>query len=239
MILYTYVMTYDTGFAPCVKDGKLSLATCKTFLRYKIGKEKTDNADADIYIMGLCGKQLQERKRISEKCLYSPIYVAKIKSVEVTKDYFGKKGRPDQKYSYDSKSKKWFVLENNPHHPEMNGEFENKMAFCKKDLYYLSRDNKDKTEKNENYVLISDEFAYFGKDLTKLKSLPHTVKKICKEREEKCRCDRTPSNVEDEEKFLEWFNEQISNNANKENNKGRTIDDYFENGVCKGECKTR
>ena len=241
MILYAYVMKWDTGFAPCVKGNVLSLATCKTFLRYKIGNEF--KASEDIYIMGLCGKELQKRhrKEFDSTFNYSPIYVAKITSVEKTKKYYAQKGRPDQKYSYDNKSKEWFVLKNNPHHLEMEAEgvFENKLAVCEKDLYYLPRGNKDNTEKSENYVLISKQFAYFGKDLTKLNDLPKVIQNICKERAEKCRCDRTPINIEDEKEFLKWFNGQISNNTNKENNKGKTIDTYFDEGGCKGECKIR
>ncbi|MBQ3866289.1 MAG: hypothetical protein II776_05255, partial [Clostridia bacterium] len=35
--VYAYVMTSATGFAPAVQDGLLTLACCKTRLRYKIG----------------------------------------------------------------------------------------------------------------------------------------------------------------------------------------------------------
>lgn len=66
--VYVYRLTSDTGLAPCVKNGLLTLACCKggqirgekvisTGLRYRIGtKRKQDGVDYsadDVYILGI------------------------------------------------------------------------------------------------------------------------------------------------------------------------------------------
>ena len=63
--LYIYRMTDDSGFAPCVEKGLLSLACCKggqirngkvvnTGLRHRIGIHREANyATDDVYILGV------------------------------------------------------------------------------------------------------------------------------------------------------------------------------------------
>jgi hypothetical protein len=67
---YFYKMTTDSGGAPCVENGMLSLAICKPSIRRTA-------RDGNI-IIGFGGKKLGEKL----------IYVAKISKVVVTGDYY-------------------------------------------------------------------------------------------------------------------------------------------------------
>ena len=63
--VYVYRMTSDTGLAPCVEKGLLSLACCKggqmrgekiinTGLRYRIGAQKDADYETDnVYLLGI------------------------------------------------------------------------------------------------------------------------------------------------------------------------------------------
>ena len=93
MKIFAYTMVYDTGFAPSVDKGVLSLACCKTFLRYKIANELLDSSD-DIYVVGLCSKQMSGRHNYDND--YFPVYIAKISDCVKTDYYYSKRAyKPD------------------------------------------------------------------------------------------------------------------------------------------------
>lgn len=144
-IIFTYRVTHDTGFAPCVDDGILTLACCKggtetvkRGLRYFIGRffEENLQESVDVYVSGIYDNKL--------------LYLAKINKVIKMTDYFrGKKykNRLDQIYRLNGK-----VLERVP----------NKLKGTHEEEHYV------KCDINGEYVLISENFVYLGKDAIKV-----------------------------------------------------------------------
>ena len=231
MILYPYVMTYNTGFAPCVYESRLSLACCKTKLRYKIGK--TFEPGEDIYIMGLCGKGLLKRNQTKfgsdiEELVYSPIYIAKVTDVVSCENYYSKNEfakRPDCKYEY--KNGNWAVKKNNPHY---EGNKNERIHFTDTiDLSY----NKSKP----NYVLLSDEYIYWGKNLIPFnemddkfpsnKEIENVFRNVKKTRLNSPRSDTYEISKEDISIFELFFKNYIKSHNKLNEDKKMTIDDYF------------
>lgn len=233
-IVYAYTMTDDTGFAPCINNKILSLACCKTNLRYKIARD-INSGNENIYLLGLCGKQMADRhKYISE---YLPIYLAKITKSVTTEEYFGGEdfiSRPDAKYLFDGQ--KWYVKSGNPHVPINTNKSELSNPEKNKDLYYFYRNsNKPKL----NSVLISENFAYFGKHFNEPRDLPEVLKKICEIRKESVRGDLKPIYItteEDKRDLLSFLNTNSCFNVQNESN---TIDTYFVKKKCHKENKCR
>ena len=230
--VYAYTMVYDTGFAPSVSDNTLSLACCKTYLRYKIANQHPE--ENAIYLIGLCGKQMSDRHCFEKN--YFPVYIAKITRTVKTEEYYSKseyKLRPDVQYEY--KDGQWYVLPTNPHH-NVKSRKEHSKPDEEKDIYYI------RSSRHEiNYVLLSEnEFVCFGnkyKDFDKYNSLPQVIKNICVERKNACRSDLTPigfTSQDSIDEFLQFFHQN-----KKGNNQVSTIDKHFLSGGCKGEKKCR
>ena len=99
MKIFTYTMVWDTGFAPAVHNGLLSLACCETKLRYLIAKEMARDNSSEIILLGLCGKQLASRHTLPNP--YYPVYVSKITDFVKCSDYYTLpqySSRPDCQY---------------------------------------------------------------------------------------------------------------------------------------------
>lgn len=138
-IIFTYRLTHDTGFAPCVDNGLLTLACCKggtktvkRGLRYFIGRffEENLQKNVEVYISGIYAGKL--------------LYIAKIDKVITMNEYFCKKeykGRIDQIYRWDGEELKR----------------ENRKL---KGIHNDERSNK--CDINGKYVLISKEFVFWG-----------------------------------------------------------------------------
>lgn len=203
MKIFAYSMVYDTGFAPCVSDNILTLACCKTRLRYKIGKIYSENTDENIYILGLCGSAMRKKNALSESFLYSPVYIARITNTVKTNEYFSlsENGRRDQVY-YCSNEGKWSSLKNNPHVPET--PFFDPYEKRNNDIFYVPN---SKIQPKFNYVLISEDYVYFGDKLMKDSQLCQSVRKICLIRKNACRADLSQIILPDEcyKDFIEWF----------------------------------
>lgn len=224
MKIFAYTMVYDTGFAPSVDKGILSLACCKTFLRYKIANELLDNSD-DIYVVGLCGKQMSGRHNYDND--YFPVYIAKISDCVKTDYYYSKrayKTRPDSQYLLENGV--WYFKKNNPHHIiSDNKEIEElPNPNEEKDLFYI-RGNKHE----KNYVLISTDYVYFGKYYSNNHfEVPPFLVKIGNERKEACRSDLSPIeilNKKEQEELVKFVfdNSKLFSKQNRNN----TIDKYF------------
>ena len=138
-IVFTYRLTNDTGFAPCVDNGLLTLACCKggtktvkRGLRYFIGRFFEENLQKDVeaYISGIYKNKL--------------LYIAKIDKVITMNEYFGKseyKDRTDQIYRID-------------------GEI---LKRDKRKLKGIHDDeHSNKCDINGKYVVISKEFIFLG-----------------------------------------------------------------------------
>ena len=253
MEVYAYTMTWDTGFAPCIYNGELTLACCKTSLRYKIAQKllsSTDKGKENIYIVGLCGKVLEQRgikegKLNSQKLpdySYWPVYIAKIEWAEQTNIYFsGQKKRPDQVYSYDKGSDTWYICGGNPHHTKVR----RKTSFIdwgnERDITYRSY---NKENPILNYVLKSTEFVFLGTEIQRGADLCNTdgrypcLHRRAMERKGPPRGDLTPISFSETEKInfralFELCQSKFETNVLHRNH----ISQYFENGCGKGECK--
>ena len=134
-LLYTYALTSDSGFAPCISHNLFTLACCKGGkkggMRKSIGEKVKDGYE--IWVLGLCGKAIDANSN------YKPIYLAKITGVtDMITYYSGKsKNRNDDVYYVDNST--LVPTNNNPH-------------------------NEDQRQKDRNgkYVLYSNCFTYFG-----------------------------------------------------------------------------
>lgn len=142
--VYVYRLTADTGLAPCVKDGLLSLAVCKggqmrgdkivnTGLRYWVGSKKAaDFSKEKVYIIGTYKNKL--------------LYLARVTNVIPMIEYFDgrSKGRTDDIYSV---VKKKIVRNKN----------------LRKENIHTEADRIAKDFAGE-YVLLSDDYIYLGCD---------------------------------------------------------------------------
>lgn len=138
-IIFTYRLTHDTGFAPCVDNGMLTLACCKggtatvkRGLRYFIGRffEENLQKDVEVYISGIYANKL--------------LYIAKIDKVITMNEYFSKreyKDRIDQIYRLDGEKLKRKKCKLRGVHDD---------------------DYSNNCDINGKYVLISKEFIFFG-----------------------------------------------------------------------------
>ncbi|SEL35789.1 hypothetical protein SAMN02910353_02436 [Ruminococcus sp. YRD2003] len=143
--LYIYRLTSDTGLAPCVEDGLLSLACCKggqirngkpihTGLRYRVGamRDGADHKTDDIYLLGTYKNKF--------------LYLARITNIVTMYEYFSRmsKNRTDSIYSLDDGK----LVRN--HHLWNEGVHVDE----KQNIRDIAGE----------YVLLSDDFTYLGKD---------------------------------------------------------------------------
>jgi hypothetical protein len=75
MRIYSYILTWDTGFAPNPQDGLLSLACCKPAIRR--------SAKKGDYIVAFFGKS-----NFDKKYAHSLAYIAKVDDVMSFQNYF-------------------------------------------------------------------------------------------------------------------------------------------------------
>jgi hypothetical protein len=155
-IIYAYRLTDDTGCAPCIFDldhkptGVLTLACCKggqickngserrTGLRHTIGKEYKEpikNGKAIVYLLGIYKNTL--------------LYFARVTEVITMAEYFAPNGKYKHHLDciYDTLPNGGFRRNDN------NPKFHPKDCIKKHSQDWLGE-----------YVLISDIFAYFGKE---------------------------------------------------------------------------
>lgn len=222
MIIYAYTMTDDTGFAPAVKDGTLSLACCKTYLRYKVAND-IKAGEHEVYIIGLCGKELANYHSYCR--YYFPIYIAKITEVVNTKEYFSNIkyfDRADSQYRLINET--WYFTKDNPHHEATTNEYLHPLKNPEndEDLYYTR-----KRVSELNYVLLSTEYACFGDFYANDNSpnVPSFLKKIGDARSKAWRGGLDPITVLDsgEQQKLAEF---VSDNKEKFKTQ-KTIDASF------------
>ena len=204
MKIYAYTIAYDTGFAPCITNNELTLACCKSDLRYKIGEELLKNPNENVYLFALCGKGLSKERKFGEEYFYSPLYIAKITGTIRTNEYFSvlENGRRDQVYYYDENGELSSLI-NNPHRKP--AEKFNPVDEVNKDILYMPRKT---SEPKLNYVLKSTDYIYFGNNLMIRKELTKSVNKICEKLEKACRSNPlTVYTPEEKEEFIVWYKE--------------------------------
>jgi hypothetical protein len=135
--VYIYVMTNDSGFAPCIQNNWLTLACCKGGIKGGMRKSaaKEFQAGKNVYLLGLCGKTL------ARETAYLPVYLAKVDEVIDMIDYYADDGRAAgrQDNVYRVENGELIAKANNPH-----------SDYCRaKDL-------------GGQYVLCSHQFTYWG-----------------------------------------------------------------------------
>ena len=233
MKLFAYTMVWDTGFAPCVSAEKLTIACCKSNMRYTIAKS-FDTKDKDIYVMGLLGKDMAKRQRLSECYCYTPLYMARISNIEKVMEYYADDppNRADKKYLF--KSDNWYIRKGNPHHP--NATYKDGIAelteFKKeRDIMYLP---KSTSMPKYNYVLESDRFVYFGKEVISRNDFNSSlIDYIAETRANSPRNYTIQLTYDQENELLTLFDGLVKKNINL---KHKPYDGYFGNKDCKGVC---
>lgn len=149
--LYIYRLTNDTGFAPCVEKGLLSLACCKggqirngrvinTGLRHRIGqKREADYEIDDVYILGVFKDKM--------------LYLAKVTKVVSMEEYFNgmSKGRTDDIYSL------------------VNGELVRNQKLRTEDVH--TEPDRIKKDLAGRYVVLSEDYIYLGVDAVTIEEI--------------------------------------------------------------------
>ena len=175
--LYSYTMTYDTGFAPNPFFGICTLACCKPTLRTAIAqyfKKKTDLlnkkvniSSLNIWITGIAGKGLAEKSKHNEGDIIYLMQVTNIMSFEkYSKDpkyrckipnpaYFSakRKNYGAENTSYENCGDNIYVFSHH-HDIQRRPSFHNK---CSHDNC-----NHEENDLSSPYILISDHYIYFG-----------------------------------------------------------------------------
>ncbi len=146
--IYVYRLVVDSGFAPCVDNGLLTLACCKggkiinknpcaTGYRFWIGSNRDkDYKKEDIYLLGTFHDKF--------------LYIAKVTQVLTMDEYYSSKskGRLDDIYSLKDNR----LVRNKKLAAECVHTDENQI---KKDLA-------------GKYVILSDDFIYLGRDAAEI-----------------------------------------------------------------------
>lgn len=210
--LFTYTMTHDTGFAPAVSDGVLSLACCSPQLRRKIAGLL--DGKNEIWFMGLMGKTLAPKcKRSCEEFAYAPVYIAKADHTVKASEYFKKGGkyaaphRRDQVYLFDGEH--WSVTEKNPH--VEYGTLEKDFLYTNSDVLYRLKGSP------MSDVILAKEFVYLGKEMISLKTLDPMFAKLAGCQAQACRSHPDQTKNIDEKEFIAAFEELLKQNINPEN----------------------
>lgn len=146
-VIYAYRLTHDTGFAPCVDNGLLSLACCKggqirkkgptsTGIRYWIGSKEFefDYTKDQVYILGIYKNRF--------------LYLARITEAVEMKKYFIPESqyprRMDQIYNWTG------------------GKFV-RNDHLKNEGVHINEDDWQRDVAG-GYVLLSTDYIYLGKD---------------------------------------------------------------------------
>ena len=171
-IIFTYRLTHDTGFAPCVDNGLLTLACCKggtktvnRGLRYFIGRffEENLQKNVEVYISGIYEGKL--------------LYIAKIDKVITMNEYFDKKeykDRIDRIYRLDGV----------------------KLKRDKRKLKGIHNDeHSNLCDINGKYVLISKEFVFWGNKAIEIDESILSFYPKGRGQYPKGQCSRTPAGV--------------------------------------------
>lgn len=155
-----YRMTSDTGYAPCVADGMLSLACCKggtktggfQGMRWEIGRKLEDGTwdrEDTIYVVGVAQSTI--------------IYIARIDRVIAAGDYFSDE-------NYKSRGDCIYEVRDKPRKGPGGKEFYFKRT--RKSPWFHGPKAHDDHIRDETgtYVLLSTKFAYYGKESKRRRS---------------------------------------------------------------------
>lgn len=228
--LYVYVMTSDSGFAPCIYGGLLTLACCKKRTRRMAARDYYNKNE--VWVLGVCGKGLSKGTNRA----YKPIYLAKVTDVKKMVDYYSTneyEERVDHTAYKVLDNGKLKATENNPH----------------------TEKNQQKDIEGE-FVLFSDNFVYWGdkcgEEITDIEKDFPQIFHSCIEGNLKCGIDRHNSDHIVERNFEEfsekvktwdWFPKSgakiIGSPINKEYNCNQECnDEKIKRGFSWGSCES-
>lgn len=173
--LYSYIMTYDTGFAPNPFFGTCTLACCKPTLRTaiaKYSKRKTDSlkkeadiSSLNIWITGIAGKGLADKSKHNEGDVIYLMQVTDIMSFEeYSKGYRCKIPNPAyfsvERKNYGAENTSYKNCGDNIYVFSHHDEIQRRPSFHNK----CGHDSCNDMENNLSspYILISDHYIYFG-----------------------------------------------------------------------------
>ncbi|WP_127132492.1 hypothetical protein [Pseudoflavitalea rhizosphaerae] len=146
LMLYSYKMTHDTGFAPNPFHGVLSLATCKPLIRLK--KHVGD------YIAGFTSKELCQEKPGQERLIFIMKVTEKIPYDIYWNDPRFAMKKPGRNSDIELKG-------DNIYKP-LQGFTESAITTYEQVPNYYHGNREKKVDLNGKYVLLSNEFFYLG-----------------------------------------------------------------------------
>lgn len=144
-IIFSYRVKYDEGKAPCVDDGLLTLACCKSDLRRIIAKEQKNHPENEYWLLGLCaGNGLRN----------NILFYAKLLKPMLADEYYTEyTNRNDSFYQVGSEG----LLERN------------RRFACIHAWDDQGAKEEDIERQSAQYVLRSDNFWYFGDNPVQIK----------------------------------------------------------------------
>ena len=172
MKIHSYIITSDTGFSPNPFWGVCTLACCKPVIRR--------TADIGDWIVGLRGKVLYNKLRLPQITdplkKYAIIYAMKVTEILPFDKYYRRfpKKRPNF-----NKAETIYKRGDNIYEPIGNDEYKQLPSRHKEK-------DKPKDLLNGKYVLISNEFFYFGSNPLEI---PNNLRALVCGRETKCNFD--------------------------------------------------
>ena len=175
--VFMYRVPSDSGFAPCVDNGLLSLACCKggqkngthTGIRYWIGKGECRSkyieqqkfqsfnwAENQVYLLGI---RKENYKNLPHYGKDTFLYIARITDVETMIDYFQHEGKMRTDGIYDVVDGK--LVRNDFLMPDTHADTD-----------------QQERDKAGVYALLSDDYVYLGRDAVLLSSLKKLSKYV-------------------------------------------------------------
>ena len=175
MKLFSYIIKSDLGFSPNPFWGACTLACCKPAIRR--------NAKEGDWIVGIRGKMLYKKLKLPKTTnplqKYAIIYTMKVSDVLSFEEYYKKfpKKRPDFKNAQTI-----YRRGDNIYKPLGNDDYK---QLESQHTIKNALKNRDK-DLSGKFVLISDEFYYFGSKPIKI---PENLKSLICGRGDKCKFD--------------------------------------------------
>ena len=168
--LYSYILKHDLGFAPNTQGGVCTLACCKPNIRKNIGRNfNRDKEQYDFGVVGISSADKGENKnklvyamRVTEVLTFDKFFEDERFSIKIpkwTEDRNSPKDSGDNIYKYKgigdrNKIDSYEQLKSRHNNSETEKKIKENSNFHKeRDL-----------EQGEFYVLISEDYYYFGKD---------------------------------------------------------------------------
>jgi len=148
--LHMYTIVVDSGFAPHLNNGVLSLACCAGPTR--------EHTETGTYVMGVSAASMEGVKK------HLPIYLMRVTEKITFEEYFENpkfEGRVDNIYKKEG--------ENYMRTTEKSTIFDNR---------YEEEHKEGKDPEKSEYVLLSDDFYYFG-DMCNENKLHQKMEKLC------------------------------------------------------------